>query len=102
MLKSFIRSSKKEVYGFISKDFIELKFNKRVWINFIDIYETYHPGSIVAIYTYDYGSSKWTKIWSIFYEQDFKNNNDARRRLLPPKSSRKFCPNLIDTHIFSE
>lgn len=66
------------------------------------IYETYHPGSVVALYAFDYYKNKWINIWSIFDNSNFKSNKKARNRLMPSKISRKFRPLLTKTDIYTE
>jgi F-box and leucine-rich repeat protein 4 len=87
---------------FISKDFIELMYEQRLLIESVTIYETYHPGSVVSIYAFNYQTDRWTLIWSIFKENKFKTNEQGLKRKLPPKTSRKFKPKLERTNIYSE
>jgi len=65
------------------------------------IYETYNPGSIVALYAYDHIKNKWISIWTIFSEQ-INSNCEALNRPMPPKSSRKFEPKLTRNDVFSD
>ena len=87
---------------FTSEDFVEVVFEHRLLIESVIIYETYNPGSVVALYLFCYERQKWIRIWSIFDNNDFKSNAAARNRELPPKSARKFEPELTRTNIYSE
>ena len=71
-------------------------------IESVIIYETYNPGACVALYAFDDFVQKWIVIWSIFYENGYKKNSDAKNRQLPPRVSRKFEPELMRKNIFSE
>lgn len=80
----------------------EVQFEHKALIEKVTIYETYHPGSIVALYAFDYIKDKWINIWSIFSDNIYKTNLEAINRQMPPKSSRKFEPNLIRKDVFSD
>ena len=82
-------------------DKIEVKFEQKMLIESVIIYETYNPGSVVAIYAYDYLKIKWICIWTIFSEQ-INSNCEAINRPMPPKSSRKFEPKLTRSDVFSD
>lgn len=80
---------------------MEVKFEHKIQIESVTIYETYHPGSIVALYAYDYLKEKWICIWSVFSE--YTSNWEALNRQLPTQNlSRKFEPNLIRKDVFSD
>jgi hypothetical protein len=99
---STIKLPKASLFNFISKDYIELKYSSPVFIDSIAIYETYHPGSIVSIYAFDQINKKWINVWSIFDSGQFKCNTHAKNRQLPPKASRRFCPQLTRKSVYSE
>ncbi|CAF0707679.1 unnamed protein product [Brachionus calyciflorus] len=86
---------------FISQDFIEVEFELKCFINSVAIYENFNPGSIVAIYAFDFDSDKWVKLWSIFEQMINPSNSNALKRTIPRKESRKFMPNLMRKDIFS-
>lgn len=69
------------------------------------VYETYHPGSVVALYAFDYIKQKWIRIWSVFDDitigETIKSNEKARRRGQPPKVARKFEPKIL-INVYSE
>ena len=87
---------------FISQDFIEVIFETKLIVESVIVYETYHPGSVCALYAFDYFKSKWLNVWSIFEENNFTSNQQALDRCLPPKVSRKFEPLLKRRDIFTE
>ncbi|KAL7300445.1 hypothetical protein TKK_0006797 [Trichogramma kaykai] len=47
----------------VSHDYIDLSFSKDVYPVRISIYETYNPGSVVAIWARD-EDGRWTKLWN--------------------------------------
>ena len=71
-----------------------MSFQQSLFIDEIEIYETYNPGAVVTIFAFNYSNTRWIKIWSIFDEGTFKSNNEAINRILPSKCSVKFCPKL--------
>lgn len=77
-------------------------FESKLLLESVVIYETYHPGAIVALYAFDYFKSKWVNIWSIFDDNNFKTNHQAINRQLPPKMSTKFAPELNRNDIYTE
>lgn len=81
---------------------LEVIYEKKVIIDSVTVYETYHPGALVALYAYEYISQKWIRIWSIFDSNDYTNNMEARFRTLPAKISRKFRPELSIKSVYSE
>ena len=87
---------------FISQDFIEVLFETKLVLETVIVYETYHPGSVCALYAFDYFKNKWFLIWSIFDECNFTSNQQALNRILPPKAARKFEPVLKRKDIFTE
>ena len=35
-----------------------------LYITGIEIYETYHPGSVIQLLSWNYGTGSWVEIWS--------------------------------------
>ena len=87
---------------FISQDFVEVIFETKLVVESVIVYETYHPGSVCALYAFDYFRNKWFNLWSLFDEFSFTSNQQAFNRVLPPKVSRKFKPVLKRKDIFTE
>ena len=83
---------------------LELQYEKKLFISSVQVYETYHPGSICALYGFSYRDSKWVKVWSIFENsgQIFKTNYEALERKLPPRKSRKFILDIEKKMMFTE
>ena len=80
----------------------EIKFEHKLLIESVSIFETYNPGAVCVLYAFDYKSDRWTRVWSIFGEGALKSNAQARRRPLPPKASRIFKPTLLLKSVFSD
>lgn len=83
----------------------EVEYEYKIVIESVIIYETYNPGSVVALYAFDYNCSKWRRIWSIFDKNNYKiykSNKEAIDRRLPEKLSRTFRPDLTRSDIYSE
>ena len=87
---------------FISQDFIEVVFETKLVVESVIVYETYHPGSVCALYAFDYFGNRWINIWSLFNDFNFTSNQQALNRNLPAKVSRKFEPFLKRKDIFTE
>lgn len=87
---------------FISADFIEVKFEHKLLIDSVIIYETYNPGAVCVIYAFDYAVYRWVCVWSVFHENVYRSNTQACNRSLPAKASRKFEPNLTRKNVFSD
>jgi hypothetical protein len=79
-----------------------LHYEKCIFLKSVKIYETYHPGSVVGLFAFNYRVDKWVKIWSIFEEGFFKTNYEALNRQLPSKRSRKFVINIEKDDVYSE
>lgn len=97
---------------FISFIYLEISVEHKTLLDSVVIYETYHPGALVAFYAYDYIREKWIKLWTIFDKTEFnslelnliefKTNRQFRFRQLPAKISRKFRPELTKKNVYSE
>ena len=101
-LPSYISVPIKARPRFISQDFIEVLFETKLVLESVIIYETYHPGSVCALYAFDYFKNKWYNVWSLFDELNLDSNEKALNRPLPAKLSRKFEPPLNRKDIFTE
>ncbi|KAK7601643.1 hypothetical protein V9T40_009084 [Parthenolecanium corni] len=73
-----------------SQDYIDISFDRKVRPLSVDIYETYHPGSVVRIWASD-GFEKWKLLW----EGPPQVRDHMPNIFSPPINKINFCTNLL-------